>query len=200
MARKGDQLSRYSMYKKIAQQAHGLDLGRCVLSVSHSKDLCSRLGVSDECIQEANYPDVKINATGLPSESVTAVISDQVFEHIACVPSEAVAEVHRILVPGGFAIHTSCFLMPYHGNQMYDYTDETNGDYWRYTPTGLAFLHRQYARIVAVDGWGNPLMSAITGLGLAHSAVPEFRWHPLNLLSRLNRRSYAFVVWIIAQK
>lgn len=83
---------------------------------------------------------------------------------------------------------------------MYDYRDETNGDYWRYTPTGLAFLHRHYARIVSADGWGNPLMSVITGLGLSRSSVPAFRWHPLNLLSRLNRRSYAFVVWIIAQK
>lgn len=82
MARTGDHLSRYTMYKTIARQAQGLDLGRRVLSVSNSMDLCRRLGVADQDIQEANYPDIRINATGLPPESVTAVISDQVFEHL----------------------------------------------------------------------------------------------------------------------
>jgi SAM-dependent methyltransferase len=186
------------MYKRIVDQTRGLNLGSEVLSISHSRLLCSRLGVLDRYIREANYPDVSLQDTRLPSNSCSAVVSDQVLEHISCLPNEAVAEVLRVLRPGGIAIHTTCFLTPYHGSV--DFSDQSNGDYWRFTPSGLARLHKDYSRVIAADGWGNPFMSIVTAFGLGHVAVPELRWHPINMLARLDRRSYAFVVWVIAQK
>lgn len=54
--------------------------------------------------------------------------------------------------------------------------------------------------MIAADTWGNPLVPIVTGLGLGFTGVPEARWHPLNWLARLNRRSYGSMVWVVAQK
>jgi hypothetical protein len=78
--------------------------------------------------------------------------------------------------------------------------DLNNGDFWRFTPSGLARLHKDYSEVFVADGWGNPLMPLVGLLGLTHMSVPEARWHPFNMLARANRTSYAFVVWVVARK
>jgi SAM-dependent methyltransferase len=169
-----------------------------ILSISHSTGLCRRLSASGLEIIEANYPESQIDKLGFDDNTFSAVVSDQVFEHVECLPSQAVSEVYRVLKPGGLAIHTTCFLTPEHGSGRMD--DVENGDFWRFTPSGLARLHKGYSEIIAADGWGNPLMPILGGLGLLRMGVPEARWHPLNKLARMNRKSYAFVVWVVARK
>jgi SAM-dependent methyltransferase len=195
---KGEHIVRYSMYRQMKEQLAGQDLGPRVLSVSHSNFLCKLLGADETAITQANYPDQQIDRLKFEDNSFSAVVSDQVLEHIECTPTEAVDEVYRVLRPGGLAIHTTCFLTPYHGST--DFSDVSDGDYWRYTQSGLARLHKRYAKVLVADGWGNPYMPLITGLGLTHMPVPEASWHPLNRLARLNRPSYAFVVWVAARK
>ena len=102
--------------------------------------------------------------------------------------------------PGGLAIHTTCFFTPYHGAGDFDFNDTANGDFWRFTQSGLGRLHKDYSEVIVADGWGNPLMPLLGGLGLVHMPVPDARWHPFNKLARMNRRSYAFVVWVVARK
>ena len=80
-----------------------------------------------------------------------------------------------------------------------DYFDLDNGDFWRFTPSGLARLHKHYSQIISVGGWGNTMVPLINGLGLTWMPVPEAKWHPLNFLARTNRGSYAHVVWVIAR-
>ena len=194
----GDALSRYGMYKAIEAEPRTRITAGPVLSISHSNDLCKRLGASAQDIVEANYPEQKINQLGFAADSFAAVCSDQVFEHIECTPTEAVEEVWRVLKPGGLAIHTTCFLTPYHGSP--DYSDIRNGDFWRFTPSGLARLHTRYSEVIVADGWGHPIEALVGFLGLTHMRVPEARWHPLNRLARLNRKSYASLVWVVARK
>jgi SAM-dependent methyltransferase len=186
------------MYKKLIGTLGGQSLGDRVLSVSHSKKLCHLLGADDASIVEANYPEQRIDKLSFPNESFSAVVSDQVFEHIECTPSEAVAEVTRVLRPGGLAIHTTCFMTPYHGSS--DHSDLVDGDFWRFTASGLARLHKDYSGVLVADGWGNASMPLIGLLGLTRMPVPEASWHPLNMLARANRPSYAFVVWVVARK
>ena len=196
--RKKDSVVRFAMYKALEENPR-ISIGPDpVLSISHSTYLCKRLGVAENKIVEASYPDQKINKLRFPDNTFAAVVSDQVFEHIECLPSEAAAEVFRVLKPGGLAIHTTCFLTPEHGSGRVD--DLDNGDFWRFTPSGLGRLHGKYSEIVAADGWGNPLMPIIGGLGLTNMGVPEAKWHPLNKLALLNRKSYAFVIWVVARK
>lgn len=193
-----DHLVRYSMYKALESEPRAHIAKGPVLSISHSAPLARRLSEPGNEIIEANYPDNKINQLNFPDNTFEAVVSDQVFEHIECSPAEAVQEVHRVLKPGGLAIHTTCFLTPYHGSGGLN--DIENGDFWRFTPSGLARLHKEYSEIIAADGWGNALMPLLGGLGLIHLPVPEARWHPLNRLARMNRSSYAYVVWVVARK
>lgn len=196
--RLGEPLTRYSMYRKICSQFAGQDLGDRILSISYSRKLCHPLGAPDAAIADANYPEHSIEKLNFDSNSFSAVVSDQVLEHVACTPSEAVNEVYRVLRPRGWAIHTTCFLTPYHGAD--DVSDLENGDFWRFTPSRLVRLHRNYSEIIAADGWGNPMMPLLGGLGLVRMPVPESPWHPLNKLARIERKSYAYVVWIIARK
>lgn len=196
--KRGPMFQRYGMYLLLQEQCRGLDFGSEVLTISWSNGLGKLLGIDPAVMRPANYPEVSIHRTGLPDNSVSAVLSDQVFEHMSCLPSEAVAETYRILKPGGIAVHTTCFMTPYHGSQ--DFDDENDGDYWRYTASGLRRLHRGYSRVIAADTWGNPLVPVVTGLGLGFTGVPEAKWHPLNWLARLNRRSYGSMVWVVAQK
>jgi ubiquinone/menaquinone biosynthesis C-methylase UbiE len=186
------------MYESIQAHAKSIDLGNRILSISHSKHLCALAGGSLDNVVEANYPEYSFCNLGLPSDTYTAVVSDQVLEHVSCHPQRAIDEAYRVLVPGGIALHTTVFMAPYHGSQ--DYSDVNDGDYWRFTPSGLALLHKKYSRVIVADGWGNPLMPLIGALGLNQMPVPRASWHPANRLARLNRKSYAFMVWVIAQK
>jgi SAM-dependent methyltransferase len=194
----GDHVVRYSMYKALEAEPRCRILKGPVLSISHSTLLCKRLSTPGLEIIEANYPQHKINELRFPDNTFEAVVSDQVLEHIECSPVDAVREVHRVLRPGGLAIHTTCFLTPYHGSGRLD--DTINGDFWRFTPSGLARLHKDYGELIVAEGWGNALMPLLGGLGLIHMPVPEAHWHPLNKLARMNRNSYAYVVWVVARK
>jgi SAM-dependent methyltransferase len=193
-----ENIIRYEMYRNIQEKVCDLDLRGNVLSVSHSEHLCQLIGVKAEQIFDASYPAYDLGKLALPDNSFDAVVSDQVLEHIDCEPGRAIRETYRILKPGGIAIHTTCFLTPFHGSPEYDTAGD--GDYWRYTHHGLRRLHADYSRVISADGWGNPFVPIVTGLGLGHSLVPRARWHPLNKLARFNWPSYHHVVWIVAQK
>lgn len=186
------------MYRRLKELSKTLDLGREVLSVSHSGHLCRLMGAPQDAIVEANYPEQRINALRFDDASFSAVVSDQILEHVECSPTEAIEEVYRVLKPGGLAVHTTCFLTPYHGSD--DQSDLSNGDFWRFTPSGLRRLHKQYSETIEADGWGNAFLPICGALGLTRMQVPEASWHPLNKLARANRRSYAFVVWVVARK
>src|SRR5690606_1865905 len=87
--RRGEHLIRYSMYRRIKEQTRGLDFGQDVLSISHSELLCELVGIDRGSISPADYPAVSIDRTGRADASCSAVISDQVFEHMGCTPTEA---------------------------------------------------------------------------------------------------------------
>lgn len=68
----------------------------------------------------------------LESTSLDGVVLTEVLEH--CVdPRQAVAEVHRLLRPGGLLLVTSPFWWPDHRTDAY-------ADYWRFTEQGWRLL------------------------------------------------------------
>jgi hypothetical protein len=94
---KGDHIVRYSMYKKLQALVQPQDMGDRVLSISHSTDLFRLLGASQSSIEEANYPDQRIDHLSVEPDSFSAGVSDQVLEHIEYTPKEAINEVWRVL-------------------------------------------------------------------------------------------------------
>jgi SAM-dependent methyltransferase len=182
---------RHAMYNRIRDLFRTVQPKTgAVLSISYSKHLCDIMGLENVRITEANYPEVSVLNLPFPDNTFDWVLSDQVFEHIEGDPQVAINESLRILKPGGIMVHTTCFLIPYHGP----------GDFWRYTPEGLAYLCRNASKVLASDGWGHPLVCLFTYLGFTWTLVPVARWHPLNWFARLHRPSYDYMVWVAAQK
>jgi len=66
----------------------------------------------------------------LPDEIAGTVLCLETLEHVEFC-RKAVAEIHRILKPGGFCILSSVMNFPIHG-----YPD----DFWRFTPSGFGSL------------------------------------------------------------
>jgi SAM-dependent methyltransferase len=182
---------RHTMYNRLRDLFKAVDpKGGSVLAISHSVNLCEVIGLTDITITEANYPECSLFCLPYADNTFDWVLSDQVFEHLEGNPQEAMDEALRVLKPGGYMVHTTCFLIPYHGP----------GDYWRYTPEGLFHLCRNATRVIESAGWGNPFVSMFTFLGFVWTPIPVTHWHPVNWFARYHRPSYDYVVWVAAQK
>jgi SAM-dependent methyltransferase len=182
---------RHAMYTRLREIGTTLpNRSGSVLSISHSTNLISLMGLKATSVTEANYPDVNILNLPYPDESFDFVLSDQVYEHIEGNPQQATDECLRVLKPGGIMVHTTCFNMGYHGP----------GDYWRYTPEGLAYLCRNASRVIEASGWGHPFVFLFTFFGFVWEPAPAAKWHPMNWAATVRRASYDYVVWVVAQK
>lgn len=189
---RGPHITRYSMYRQLADVGRRLPLrsGR-VLAVSHSVNLVELMGLQATEVVEANYPDYTMLSLPFADESFDFVVSDQVLEHVEGNPERAMQECHRVLRPGGVAVHTTCLINPIHGAPR---------DFWRFTPDGLRWLHRDWGSIVACDGWGNFDAWRVIRDGLRLDGVPEATWHPFHRLATRNEARWPITVWIVATK
>ena len=183
---------RFSMYKSLRAHfaAHASAPNGRILSISHSLHLADLIATKPFDVTEANFPETDILNMPFEDGTFDLVVSDQVFEHIRGGPQEAIDECFRVLKPGGRMVHTTGFSMPYHGP----------GDFWRFSPEGLAYLCRNASEIELAAGWGHPFVPVFSALGLAHARVPSASWHPFHWAATANRASYAFVVWIVARR
>lgn len=73
---------------------------------------------------------VDVCATGFDSDSIGTVIMTDTLEHVQR-PWQALAEVQRILKPGGLVVFTTVMNFPIHSYPH---------DYWRFTPQGIESL------------------------------------------------------------
>src|SRR5260370_21735427 len=113
--RKDYSFVRYMMYTRLHNSFRAISPKTgSVLSISHSTALCKVLGLEDVTITEANYPEANILCLPYDDNTFDWVLSDQVFEHIQGDPQTAIDETFRVLKPGGYMVHTTCFLLPYH--------------------------------------------------------------------------------------
>jgi hypothetical protein len=183
--------SRFGLYHSIQEASRELKLQGPILSISHSRHLLPIIGVSEIDVTDANFPEVNILNLPHPDGTFNLVISDQVFEHIQGLPSDAMRETLRVTKSGGWVLHTTCFRTPYHGP----------GDYWRYTPEGLGELAAICGADKVISSGAGSLFDAVFGLlGWSRLLVPSASWHPLNKLASLYRPSYASLVWVLARK
>lgn len=92
----------------------------------------------------------------LPDASVDAVWIQAVLEHVI-EPGRVVAEIHRVLKPGGLVYAEIPFMQTVH-EEAYDFT--------RFTDTGVRWLFREYERIESgvVLGPGRALLWSICAM------------------------------------
>jgi SAM-dependent methyltransferase len=85
-----------------------------------------------------------IHSLGFPDEHFNAVVCWSVLEHVP-EPQRAIAEMRRVLKPGGTIWVQLPFLFPYHADPH---------DYWRVTPSGLRQWMRDFEEVVCgADYW-----------------------------------------------
>lgn len=189
---RGPHITRYFMYGRLGSIGPLLSRrGGRALSISHSSNLAGLLGLQPTELIEANYPDHSMLSLGVPDSSYDFVLSDQVLEHVEGNPQQAIDECHRLLKPGGVAVHTTCFINPIHGSP---------NDFWRFTPAALALLHRGWSEIIECGGWGSFEAWSLVQDGLRFEGIPHARWHPLHRLATRNDPLWPIVTWIVARK
>jgi SAM-dependent methyltransferase len=103
-----------------------------------------------------------LHAIALPDATAGSVLCLETLEHVEF-PRRAVAEMLRILKPGGLAIVSSTMYFPVHKHPH---------DYWRFTPDGFASLLREFGySLVESAGWDD-FPALVVGVG-RKGAMPE---------------------------
>lgn len=119
--------------------------------------------------KEPRYePDIigDIHAIPLEDSSVEAVICKAVLEHVE-EPAQAIAEIYRILKPGGKAFFYVPFLYPYHAErQVYK-------DYYRFSKDAVEYLFRNFSHLeyIKVRGFAETWLNFLP-FGLNRLFVP----------------------------
>lgn len=189
---RGHHLTRYYMYQRLGESCANLFSPEArILSISNSQEILNVIGLSKASPVNACYPDYNILSLPFEDDSFDIVVSDQVIEHIEGDPQKAINETRRVLRKGGMAIHTTCFMNPIHEHPV---------DLWRFTPFCLAYLHRDWDKIVECAGWGNLLAFLLMNLGLRMTPIPNARWHPLHKIATTNDKAFPIVTWIAVIK
>ena len=84
----------------------------------------------------------------LKSRSIDTVLATEVLEHLYN-PDKTIAEIYRVLKPGGTLIISTRFIYPYHPDPK---------DYYRYTQDSLNFLLEKFSSKV-IYSHGNRIMA-----------------------------------------
>ena len=194
----GWHITRYAMYNHLRSVCDGIvSPDSRVLSISRSQPLIDTVGLPSSAIVNADYPEHNMLSLDFADASFDCVVSDQVLEHLEGDPQVGIDECHRVLRPGGIAIHTTVFMYPIHGEPS---GPDVYSDYWRFTPGALALLHRNWAQTLDVGGWGSLRALNFANDGNKYCGIPHAKWHPVHKMAVQNDPLWPMVTWIVAQK
>ena len=186
-------ITRHYMYTRLREilKTHDGADKQC-LAISHSVFLARLIGLQQARIMEANYPDHDMLRLVFPDNTFEFCVSDQVLEHIEGNPYNAFQESVRVTKPGGFIVHTTCFMNEIHS---------TPKDYWRFTPDALRMIAEHCgARVLDSGGWGNRDVWSFMELGFRTIPVPSDPAHPICRMAMKNEDAIPIVTWVVTQK
>ena len=121
--------------EKYATTERVLEIGGGRVATNHSYETLFPNRVTFD-IDTKRKPDVMGDAHALPfgDGEFSFVVCTEVLEHLHD-PAVAIAEMHRVLMPGGTLVLTTRFIFPIH---------DAPHDYYRYTEYGLRHLFRDW--------------------------------------------------------
>ncbi len=182
-------LIRFHTYKSIDKITTRLNPKGVGLTIADWRPVISSM-MPNVTFYNLRYPEYNImDLNQIPDNSVDVFYSEMILEHIDN-PQKAIDETYRILKPGGIAIHTTVFLMPYHPCPR---------DLYRFSPDLLADMHNKFTQTYT-GGNGNWRTLLVLLLRLSRFPV-SYRWGGLpGLLLRGNDPKYMITTWVVAQK
>jgi SAM-dependent methyltransferase len=144
-ARKGfsKSIARLTLDTALRASLESIDLGRVLDVGAKGQPYREWLDRSTEYLSLDMIPHQGVDIVGdihaldWPGEDFDSVIMTEVLEHLHS-PQQAVAEIHRLLRPGGICVLTTRFFHPYHPDPE---------DYYRFTGAGLRHLCRAFAEV-----------------------------------------------------
>jgi ubiquinone/menaquinone biosynthesis C-methylase UbiE len=165
-------------------QGNVLEIGRSVYS-----DQFKSQAQSYQCLDIEAYDDVDIVADiqdmkHVQDNSFDSILCTQVLEHVKN-PFLAVAELHRVLKPGGKLFLTVPFLNNIHMEPH---------DYWRFTEFSIAHLLSEFAK-VEIFKYGNTANYILATLGISATELDEDI-----LLQDVDDDQFYIIVGAIARK
>jgi SAM-dependent methyltransferase len=186
-------VTRLAMYQALGDILAHYDADhKRTLCVSNSTSFADIVGLRKAAKVGANYPQHNILSLGFDSNSFDFCVSDQVFEHIEGSPFDAFKETARVVKPGGYIVHTTCFVNEIHG---------APSDFWRFTPNGLELLARSSGCEPTLSGgWGNKEAFPYMDMGFRMRPIPNNPSNPIYKLATRNDPLFPIVTWIVARK
>jgi SAM-dependent methyltransferase len=188
-------ITRLSMYKALKNRLASEDREeRNCLAISSSVEFGRNvLGLKKCTYTQANYPEQNLLSLRFPDSQFDFCISDQVLEHVEGNPFKAFSESSRVIKPGGYVCHTTCFINGIH---------KTPGDFWRFTPDALRLMAKEAGlEPIIIGGWGNrEVMSILASPELRYEGIPDDPNNPVYQLALKNDEDWPISVWIIARK
>lgn len=189
----GWHITRNFMYKTLGGKLREFDgKGKTCLAISSSRYFGKILGLYALEYTDADYPEHNILDLHFADKAFDFCVSDQVLEHVEGDPFVAFRESARVVKPGGFICHTTCFITEVHGVPK---------DFWRFTPGALELLATSAGcDVVEAGSWGNREAWALIHAGFRTARLPEDPEHPLYKLAMRNEPQWPIVTWILARK
>ena len=144
-------------------------------------------------LDPGSQPDICADLCAIPWESdyFDLVLATEVLEHLA-EPARAVAEMGRILKPGGACVLTTRFMYMYHPDPA---------DYYRFTADSLAYLFRDFAEAEVIPhGNGFQLIWHILNNEYRHSRFLLNVFNGLVSRVRVERTCFPLGFVVMARK
>jgi SAM-dependent methyltransferase len=138
--------NRLCVYRQLEHELNDAALhGRETLEIGRSNGVIASFLKPSALLVTGDFPAVDVcSMPQFGDGSFGAVILDQVLEHVVS-PRDALAEVHRVLRPGGVCVIVTPFMVRVH---------PVPRDFWRFTQDGLAVLLTGFKE-VRTGQWGN---------------------------------------------